>query len=111
MEISFANLKEKEVINIFDGKKLGHIVDIVFDNQSVKVLGVVVPGIRKFLHKTDDIFIAIENLKKIGEDVLLVKLVPQGQYAQTSASAVVAQSAQSSLEPYIKYRRKIKKEK
>ena len=34
MEISFAELKEKEIVNVCDGKKLGHITDIVFDNEN-----------------------------------------------------------------------------
>lgn len=110
MEISFADLKDKEVINIFDGKKLGHIVDIVFDSQSVKVMGVVVPGIKKFLRKTDDIFIAIENLKKIGEDVLLVKLAPENQ-THISGGADTPIKRESALEPYLKYKRSLKKEK
>ena len=42
MEISFTELKEKEVINVFDGKKLGRIVDILFDCISGEVKGIVV---------------------------------------------------------------------
>ena len=49
MEISFTDLKQKEVVNIFDGKKLGRIIDILFENSTGTVKGVIVPGEKKFL--------------------------------------------------------------
>lgn len=108
MDISFVEIREKEVVNIFDGKKLGHIIDIIFERESGRVKGVVVPGIKKFMRKTEDIFVPIENLKKIGEDVLLVKLAPieaeKGQVAKTQAE-------QQELKTYMRYRRAVNKEK
>ena len=74
MEVSFSDLKEKEIININNGKKLGHIVDILFDCSSGTVQGVVVPGERKLFKKCDDIFIPLTKLRKIGDDVILVGL-------------------------------------
>lgn len=107
MEISFIEIREKEVVNIYDGKKLGHIIDIVFERETGKVQGVVVPGLKKFMRKTEDIFVPIENLKKIGEDVLLVKLAPieaeKGQVAKTKAE-------QQELKTYMRYRRVVNKE-
>ena len=105
MEISFDNLREKEVVNIYDGKKLGHVIDIIFERQSGKVTGVVVPGIKKFMKKSEDIFVPIENLKKIGEDVLLIRLAPQEelQTARTKAD-------QEQLKTYMQFKRTVKKE-
>lgn len=74
MEVSFSDLKEKEIINIYDGKKLGHIVDILFDHATGSIQGIVVPGERKLFKKGDDIFIPLGRLKKIGDDVILVTL-------------------------------------
>ena len=74
MEVSFSELKEKEIINVFDGKKLGRIIDILFDNSSGTVRGVVVPGEKKLFRKGEDIFVPLEKLKKIGDDVILVSL-------------------------------------
>lgn len=74
MEISFNDLKIKEVVNLYNGKRLGHIIDIVFDSMSCKVLGVIVPAEKKLFQKKDDIFISIDKIKKIGDDVILVKL-------------------------------------
>lgn len=74
MDIAFTDLKEKEIINVNDGKKLGHIIDFLFDIESAQVKGVVVPGSRKIFRKTEDIFIPLEKIRKIGGDVILVKL-------------------------------------
>lgn len=74
MEISFVDLKEKEIVNVFDGRKLGHIIDIVFDINTGIVQGVFVPGEKKFFRKSEDVFVPLEKIKKIGDDVVLVKL-------------------------------------
>ena len=74
MDIAFTDLKEKEIINVSDGKKLGHIIDFLFDIESGQVKGVVVPGSRKIFRKAEDIFIPLEKIRKIGGDVILVKL-------------------------------------
>ena len=82
MEVSFTELKEKEIVNVSDGKKLGHIVDILFDNSSGSVRGIIVPGEKRVFRKSEDVFIPLERLKKIGDDVILVNLhmVPQQNY-------------------------------
>ena len=105
MYISFVDIREKEVINIFDGKKLGHIIDIVFDSASGQVQGVVVPGIKKFMRKSEDIFVPISNLKKIGEDVLLIRLSPQDKDEIKKTEDV------EELKTYQRYRRTVSKEK
>ena len=74
MNISFEDLKEKEIVNVFDGKKLGHIIDILFDGASGVVQGVFVPGEKRFFKRGEDIFVPLEKIKKIGDDVILVKL-------------------------------------
>lgn len=76
MEISFSLLRSKEIVNLYDGKRLGRAVDIVFDKESAMVKGVVVPGEKKMFRKADDLFVPISLIKKIGEDVILVKLSP-----------------------------------
>ena len=74
MEVSYSALKNKEVVNVSDGKKLGHIIDILFDSVSGEVKGVVVPGDKRLFRKSDDVFIPLARVKKIGDDVVLVFL-------------------------------------
>lgn len=80
METTFCELKGKEVINVIDGKRLGRIIDIVFDSCCGRILGLVVPAYTKSFNifKTcDDIFIPYANVCKIGEDVILVRICVQ----------------------------------
>ena len=74
MEISFCELRQKEVINVCDGKRLGRVIDMVISLHSCKVLGIVVPGNKKIFNTREDIFISWSNIQKIGVDVLLVQL-------------------------------------
>lgn len=75
-ELTFCELRSKEVINTYDGKRLGCIFDMVFDLTG-RVLGIVVPGERgifKGMGIRDSIFIPWNCIKKIGDDVILVLL-------------------------------------
>lgn len=76
MESSFLELRCKEVINVTNGKKLGHIVDIVFDLCSAKVKGLVVPASSGFnlFKQPEQLFIPYDQICKIGEDTILVEL-------------------------------------
>ena len=78
VEISYAELRQKTVVDIADGKNLGHIIDAIFDDTYGKLLGFVVPSIkRSFFKSQNDIFIPYQNICKIGTDVILVELLPQ----------------------------------
>lgn len=72
IETSFCQLKQKEVVNLKDGRKLGRVSDIVFTFPEGKVLGVVVPGGRGFFRP--GMFIDLRNIVKIGEDTVLVEV-------------------------------------
>ena len=77
MEISFCELRAKEVVNVFNGKKLGRIIDMIIDTKCARVLGIVVPNCEaKFaiFKSSSDIFIPYNNIIKIGKDVILVDL-------------------------------------
>lgn len=77
IETSFYELRMKSVINVIDGKNLGHICDIVLEVCSGKILGFVVPGQRRWFHifkSCEDIFIPYHNICKIGVDTILVEL-------------------------------------
>lgn len=79
MELSFSELRAKEVVNTQDGRKLGRICDLVLCYPENKWIGVIVPGNRGF-GKKNELFIEMKNIVKIGEDVVLVNVgVPQKQ--------------------------------
>ena len=77
MDTSYLELRCKEVVNIVDGKTLGHIVDVAFNLASGCVLGIVVPGEKSFWNvfkSGTEIFIPLNQIIKIGEDTILVEL-------------------------------------
>ena len=90
MVITFNELKEKEVINVADGKRLGRVEDVLFDKDEKRVVGVVVPGERKLFKKVEDVFIPIEELKRIGEDVILVKIFSKQENGNSMSQALDA---------------------
>lgn len=77
MDITFTIIKSKEIINVFDGRRLGRAIDVVFDKDGGRVLGIIVPAPKRAFRRSEDIFIPLELIKKIGEDVILVKLTGQ----------------------------------
>lgn len=74
VETSFLELKQKEVVNLCDGKRLGKVCDVVFTFPEGKVQGIVVPGGRGFRFGKADLFIDLKNVTKIGVDVVLVDI-------------------------------------
>lgn len=75
MELSFSELRTKEVINMQDGKKLGKTCDVVLCYPENRWLGIVVPGSRGW--KKNNLFIELRRIVKIGEDVILVNIGSQ----------------------------------
>ena len=73
MELSFSELRAKEVINMQDGRKLGRVCDLVLCYPENKWVGLVVPGGRGFSRK-QELFLELRQIVKIGEDVILVNV-------------------------------------
>jgi len=90
MDISYNELKSKEIINLADGKKLGHVVDVLFDSINGRVSGIVVPGEKRIFRRTDEIFIPLEKVRKIGDDVVLIRFEMQPQYSQNQYGQVIS---------------------
>lgn len=76
MNITFCELRTKDVVNIVDGKKMGRVVDLVFCCDGCKVLGIVLPGERRLFRSKDDIFVPWSHIQKIGSDCVLINLIP-----------------------------------
>lgn len=76
--ISTDKLKNKEVININDGRSLGFVYDIEVDLDKGVIDGIVIPGARGFMglfsKKEGDMVIKWDKVKTVGDDVILVDL-------------------------------------
>lgn len=72
-----SDLQNKTVVNLIDGKNIGNIIDVSIDDNG-KTTGLVVEK-HKFLvsyfSNAKEITIKWEQIEKIGEDVILVKVV------------------------------------
>ncbi len=71
-----SDFRQKEVIDIDSGKRLGYICDMELDDESGRVISVTVPSGKLFssVMKNSDKIISWERIIKIGEDMILVKL-------------------------------------
>ncbi len=78
MEISYSELRERDVINISDGRSLGRVCDLVMTYPEGIVCGIVVPGRKRgfpwFFPCRNEIFIDFEQIRQIGKDVIIVDL-------------------------------------
>ena len=73
-------LKEREVINVCDGRRLGNVSDAQLDLDTGRLTALIVPGECNFLgiSKGDDILIPWGCIERIGPDIILVRC--DGEY-------------------------------
>lgn len=71
-----SDFRDKEVVNICDGERLGFVMDVQFDVCDGRIIAIIVPGERNWLGfgRCDDIFIPWEKIRRVGEDIILVEI-------------------------------------
>lgn len=70
-------LREKEVVNVCDGERLGNICDIDFEERTGRICTLVIPGPCKIfgiIGRDCEYLIPYECVKRIGSDVVLVEI-------------------------------------
>ena len=71
-------MQEKDVINIVDGRKLGHVSDLELDLRQGRIESIIVPEGGRFFGLFGgggaDVIIPWRSIVKVGEDVVLVRL-------------------------------------
>ena len=85
MRCRVAEMKNKEVIHVKNGMRLGCVNDILLDTKDAKILGIIIFGrLRCFgiLGREEDLFIKWDDIKVIGDDTILVgcHVVPQKKH-------------------------------
>lgn len=77
---TLGSLREREVINVCDGRRLGYVCDAQLDLCTGKLTAIIVPGECNFLgiSKGDDIIIPWGCIQRLGKDIILVNC--QGEY-------------------------------
>ncbi|MBR4435249.1 MAG: YlmC/YmxH family sporulation protein [Clostridia bacterium] len=74
---TFSELREKEIINICDGARLGTICDLELDDCTGLICSIVVPGPARMLgliKNSEELVIPFCKIQKIGDDVILVDI-------------------------------------
>ncbi len=72
---NFNELKQKEVINVCDGRRLGFVCNVEFEVPSGQIVSLSVPADCKCFTfgKIEEIRIPWCNIERIGEDIIIVK--------------------------------------
>ena len=75
--MKLSELQKKDIVNIRDGKKVGKIIDVEFDSNSGVMIHFVIERahiVRNLFSQTQDIKIKFNQIKKLGEDVILIDI-------------------------------------
>lgn len=72
-----SDFRQKEVVNISDGRRLGFITDVEVNLEKGLIEAIIIPGQGKFLGfmgGEGDYVIPWSDIEKIGDDVILVRV-------------------------------------
>lgn len=75
MVCTLGDLRNKEIVNVRNGSKLGYVDDVEINTDDAAVLAFIVYGRPRFFGifgREDDLVIKCEDIKLIGEDTILV---------------------------------------
>ncbi len=72
--ITANQLKDREVVNVSDGRRLGFVCDLVIDLCTGRVLSLILPGELKYFGfaRGEDCVIPWSAIVRIGDDIILV---------------------------------------
>lgn len=76
-------LRDRDVVNVNDGKRLGVINDLDIDIENGNIKAIIVPGAGGFmgvLGRKQDLTIPWEKIVKIGVDTILVEYPLESKY-------------------------------
>lgn len=82
----FSELKQKEVINICDGCRLGFVCDLEFEEKWGKITTLIIPAEGKMWNlfcKVREYRVPWRCIKKIGDDIILVEVDPDDVLIQS----------------------------
>ncbi len=73
----YCELREKDVVNIFDGRRIGFVSDLNIDTCNGTILALIVPTCGKMFNwfrGSEEVIIPWNKVIKIGNDVILVEI-------------------------------------
>lgn len=75
--LRISDIRDKEVINLYNGQRMGFISDFEVDLDKGSLIGIILPGegkVMSLFSKANDIIIHWNKIVKIGNDTILVNL-------------------------------------
>lgn len=93
--ILLSQLRQMEVVDISEGRRLGFIGDIVFNEDFTKIETLVIPsqnGLLSIFKKKDEIHIKWNQIKTVGIDIILVDTAGRNIREQGADSAKLMQN-------------------
>ncbi|MBS4008490.1 MAG: YlmC/YmxH family sporulation protein [Clostridium sp.] len=79
--IKISEMRNRDVVNIADGRRLGVICDLDLDLDNGRILAIIVPSSNRFFSffsSGRDYLIPWESIVKIGVDTILVEIKESG---------------------------------
>ncbi|SDB05144.1 sporulation protein, YlmC/YmxH family [Ruminococcaceae bacterium FB2012] len=76
MVCSFSALRNKEVVNVKTGEKIGFIDDLELDSDSGRITSLIIYGRSRafgLMGRDEDIVVRCSDIELIGEDTVLVR--------------------------------------
>jgi YlmC/YmxH family sporulation protein len=73
--LKLSDIREKEVINLFNGQRMGYITDFEINLENGTLTGIVLSGeskVMSFFTKANDIYVEWSKIIKIGNDTILI---------------------------------------
>ena len=75
--VRLCELRDKEVINVCDGERLGNVCDIDFDEKTGQICTLIIPGpcnVLGILGRDHEYIVPYQCVCRIGSDVVLVQV-------------------------------------
>lgn len=78
MICSFSSLRNKEIVNMKTGLKIGYVDDMELDTADSNIVSLIIYGKSRafgIMGRDEDVIIKCSNIELIGEDTILVNMV------------------------------------
>lgn len=75
--MKLSDLQRKDIVNLSDGKKIGRIIDVeinILDGSLVNLIIEKNKYFRNIFNSESDVLVRFNQIKKMGEDVILIDL-------------------------------------
>ncbi|SDY75574.1 sporulation protein, YlmC/YmxH family [Evansella caseinilytica] len=79
--LKISDIQSKDIVNLSDGRLLGHISDLDINLETGKIEALIIGGgkMMNLFQRDQEVIIPWKNVVKIGSDVILVRYKSSGE--------------------------------